>query len=208
MKSHRLIAVLFVVRVLTPDLAVGQGNTVAGNVFLQGVPADGAVVYLKHESIPSGTTSPEALVIDQRSLRFVPQVLSVLPGQEVQFRNSDPLFHNVFSPDTLGEDFDLGTYPAGQWRSHRFHRPGVHPILCHVHPEMEAYVVVVTTPYHAVSDATGRFRVDNLPSGTYALEVWHRRAAPYRRTVNVTWSDDLRLQIRLDGRRSGLRAQR
>jgi hypothetical protein len=72
---------------------------------------------------------------------------------------------------------------------------------------MEAYVVVVTTPYHGVSDATGRFRVGNLPAGTYALEVWHRRAAPYKRTVTVRGNDDLRLEIRLDGRRSALRAR-
>jgi plastocyanin len=191
-----------------PELAIGQSNAITGNVFLQEVPADGAVVHLYHESVPIDATTAETFIIDQRSLRFVPQVLSVLPGQEVQFRNSDPLFHNVFSPDTLGEDFDLGTYPAGQWRSHRFRRPGVHPILCHVHPEMEAYVVVVTTPYHGVSDSTGRFRVGNLPPGTFALEVWHRRAAPYTRTVTVRENSDLRLEIRLDGRRSSLRARR
>jgi len=208
MKSPRFIMVLFVAWALTPNLAIGQGNAVTGNVFLHGVPADGAVVYLNHGSVLLDTTTSEPFVVDQRSLRFVPQILSVLSGQEVQFRNSDPLFHNVFSPDTLGEDFNLGTYPAGQWRSHRFRRPGVHPILCHVHPEMEAYVVVVTTPYHGVSDATGRFRVENLPSGTYALEVWHSRAAPYRRTVTVRENDDLRLEIRLDGRRSALRARR
>ena len=208
MKSPRSIIVLFAAWTVTPNLAIGQGNAVTGNVFLNGMPADGAVVYLNHESVVLDTTTPEPLVIDQRSLHFIPQVLSVLPGQEVQFRNSDPLFHNVFSPDTLGEDFDLGTYPAGQWRSHQFRRPGVHSILCHVHPEMEAYVVVVTTPYHRVSDAAGRFRVRNLPAGTYALEVWHRRAAPYRRTVTMRENDDLQLEIRLDKRQRALRARR
>ncbi len=208
MKLPRSVMALSVAWMVMPNLAIGQSNVFSGNVFLDGVPADGAVVYLNDESVLLDTATVEPLVMDQRSLHFVPHVLSVLPGQEVEFRNSDPLFHNVFSPDTLGEDFNLGTYPRGQWRGHRFERPGVHAILCHVHPEMEAYVVVVTTPYHGVSNSTGRFSVRNLPPGTYALEVWHRRAAPYSDIVTIRQNDDLHFDIRLERRRKALEARR
>ncbi|HSR43542.1 MAG TPA: carboxypeptidase regulatory-like domain-containing protein, partial [Longimicrobiales bacterium] len=59
-------------------------------------------------------------------------------------------------------------------RSHTFTEPGPHVILCHVHPEMAAYVVVVDTPHHGVTDREGRFRIEEVPTGTYRLGVWQR----------------------------------
>ena len=59
-------------------------------------------------------------------------------------------------------------------------------IFCHVHPEMVAYVVVIGTPYRAVTDADGRFRVDNVAPGTYRLRTWHRRLQTHEEIVTVS----------------------
>lgn len=171
-------------------LALGPGSVAADSVVVTGTLRSGrfrvadAVVYLvpldPGESAPMGDT----VIIDQRDLRFLPRVLPVRPGATVEFRNSDPVLHNVFSPRGVGPGFDLGTYPRTDQRPHTFLEPGTHVILCHLHPEMVAYVVVVGTPFYTVVDDDGRFSL-TAPPGRYLLRVWHRRAAPFERTVQA-----------------------
>ncbi|MBI4409657.1 MAG: hypothetical protein HY561_08120 [Gemmatimonadetes bacterium] len=173
-----------------------EGTLSALNVRLTG-----AVVFLVPAE-PTGAAEalrppPTSHLIDQVNLRFVPRVLPVLPGSRVQFRNSDPILHNVFGPAGPGSGFDLGTYPRGERREHTFAEPGAHVILCHVHPEMVAYVLVIPTPYHSVVDRDGRFRLQ-LPAGRYALHVWHPRTRPYERPLLVRDGTSIRLEVELE----------
>lgn len=156
-----------------------------GSVRAMNVRTAGAVVYLI--PLDGGPVPPpiDTALIDQRDLRFVPRTLVVPPGAVVQFRNSDPILHNVFSPPGVAEGFDLGTYPRGEGRPHGFTAPGTYVILCHVHPEMVAFVVVVPTTYYAVVDEDNRFRVDKLRPGRYQLRVWHWRTATLDRVVTL-----------------------
>ena len=131
--------------------------------------------------------APEAhAVMDQKRLVFVPHVLPVLVGTTVDFPNSDRVLHNVFSPDETAEKFNLGTWPQGEIRSYTFKRVGSAVMLCNVHPEMEAYVVVLPTPFFSKTDAEGNFRIEGVPPGAYTLKVWQKRdlkAAPQQVTV-------------------------
>ncbi|PYR21324.1 MAG: hypothetical protein DMF95_25905 [Acidobacteria bacterium] len=119
------------------------------------------------------------LKIVQQNRRFEPHFLVVPVGSVVDFPNVDPFFHNVFSLFD-GKRFDLGLYEAGTSRSVPFNSPGVCYIFCNIHPEMSAVVVVVDTPYFAVSNRAGEFRVPNVPMGRYVLSVWHERHKPER----------------------------
>jgi hypothetical protein len=51
-------------------------------------------------------------------------------------------------------------------------------LLCNIHPEVSAAVVVLSTPYYAVSNAAGDALVRNVPSGRYRLDAWHERSTP------------------------------
>lgn len=174
----------------TPPLA-GQSVQVArieGRVTRQGLPVDDAVVFLvPADGRATPETSPERAVIDQRDLSFVPAVVAVSPGSTVAFPNSDPVLHNVFHPGgSSGPPFNLGTYPGTERRAVTFEHEGVYVILCHVHPEMSAYVVVTDSPYRAVSDEDGRFAIDDIVPGHYRVKVWHRRAAEQEFRVVLT----------------------
>ena len=196
----RACAVLVVL--LLPGLALGQGTAIEGVVQAGRQPVRDAVVYLEDDeaAIPA-VMSVDTATVDQHGLRFVPQVVVGRPGLTVSFLNSDPILHNVFSPGWLGKPFDLGTYPSDSVRSHRFAAEGPHVILCHVHPEMVAYVLIVATPYHAVTDAEGHFRIPGVTSGTYRLAVWRRGSEPRRERLVVP--DRRALTLKLDISRPG-----
>jgi plastocyanin len=178
------------------DTLRSASGRVEGTVFTGTLPAAGAVVFLDAGNATAADPDGAPVIIDQINLRFVPQVVAVLGGTTVAFPNSDPILHNVFSPRGPGDGFNLGTYPPGETRARRFHEPGVHVILCHVHPEMVAYVAVVPSPHRAVVDGDGRFVID-APAGRYTLRVWQARRAAVERDVTVAAGGTVRLQLQL-----------
>lgn len=115
--------------------------------------------------------------------RFEPRVLVVPVGSTVRFPNRDPILHNVFSVSG-GNAFDLGLVPRGEGGEARFGEAGVVRVFCNVHHRMVGYVVALDTPFHAVPDAAGRFRLTGLPPGPGRLVVWHERAEPLTRRVD------------------------
>ena len=75
-------------------------------------------------------------------------------------------------------------------------------ILCHVHPEMAAFVVVVPARYWATVENNGRFRLEGVPPGLYTLRVWHRRVHHFAQSIVVPANGVLRLELDV-GREGG-----
>lgn len=117
------------------------------------------------------------LVLAQHNKSFEPNLLIVPVGAVVKFPNRDPFFHNVFSL-YQGKRFDLGLYEAGKTRTVLFDRPGISYIFCNIHPEMNAVVIALETPYYGVSDPQGTIEIPGVPPGRYVLHVWHQSSAP------------------------------
>lgn len=156
-----------------------------GTVLWRGRPAEAAVL----EFIPSSQNAmsvSDTVLIDQRHLRFAPRVVGAAAGTTVEFQNSDEIMHNVFSPERRGANFDLGTYPQGESRTHTFDEPGSFVILCHVHPEMAAWIVVSESPWVAATDESGVFTISSLPPGGYELVGWYRRRVVHRARIDIT----------------------
>ena len=144
-----------------------------------------AVVYL--ESAPSGAfedIEPARLRMDQRNETFIPHVLAVTAGTLVDFPNNDSTYHNVFSL-SRAKRFDLGRYARGRSKTVRFDRPGIVRVFCDIHSHMSAFVLVFSHPYHATTEADGRYRIDNIPPGSYTVTVWHEGQTRDSRTVVI-----------------------
>ena len=166
-------------------LAAGAAGaaTLTGKVSVAGAKDNAdAVVYV--DGFDGGAASGKA-VMDQEGMEFVPHVLAVQTGTEVEFANSDSVSHNVFTPDGCADRFNLGTWGKGETRSHTFDEPCTAVILCSLHPEMEAYVVAVPTPYFAVTGADGSYTIEGVPDGTYTVKVWHPKKKEVSRQVRV-----------------------
>jgi plastocyanin len=144
-----------------------------------------SVVYL--ESAPRGAFEPSdagRAVMDQRNEAFVPHVLAITTGTSVDFPNSDAFYHNVFSL-SKSKRFDLGRYATGKSRTVRFDRPGIVRVFCDIHSHMSAFILVFGHPFFAVTDAEGRYRIENVPPGTYGVIAWNEGGSSDPAAVTV-----------------------
>jgi len=144
-----------------------------------------SVVYL--ESAPRGAFEPSdagRAVMDQRNETFVPHVLAISIGTTVDFPNSDKFYHNVFSL-SKSKPFDLGRYAAGNSRPVRFDRPGIVRVFCDIHSHMSAFILVFSHPFFALTDAEGRYRIENVPPGTYGVIAWNEGTPSEPKAVAV-----------------------
>lgn len=179
MKLTVLISVIAMAAFLAAPARVQAGD-ISGKVVCKGVrDSRDVVIYLAN--VPGQFAPPkDHALMDQKNLEFIPHVLPVVAGTTVDFLNSDDVMHNVFSPDQDADKFNLGSWPKGQIRSHTFQMKCdddvcAPVVLCNVHPEMEAYVVVLKNPYFAVTDKAGNFIIKDVPAGDYHLEMWHSK---------------------------------
>lgn len=148
-------------------------GVIKGVVKNQNIKKAPAVVYIEEMPGVEFKQSKKISALDQKAKIYIPHLLPVLVGSKVDFMNSDEVEHNTFSPDN--EKFDLGNWNKGEKRSYTFKRAGFYTILCSLHPEMVAYVCAIKTPYFAVTDKDGNFRIPNVPPGNWKLKVWHER---------------------------------
>ena len=98
------------------------------------------LVYALLWAVCADTHATE-LLIDQKDKQFSKKTVKIKVGDVVEFRNSDPFAHNIFSlSDT--KSFDLGSYPQGQSKKVGFDKPGRVEVECSIHPGMQMVIEV------------------------------------------------------------------
>jgi len=191
--------VLALIVVLAGAESIAQAGGIKGRVKAKGARHHGdAVIYIASVAGKNFEAPKEHARMDQKNLTFIPHVLPLLAGTTVDFLNSDEVLHNVFCPDKCAEKFNLGTWPKGQVRSYTFKAVGCTPVLlCNVHPEMEAYIVVVGTPYFGVSAKDGSYSMKDVPAGKYTLTIWHEKLKGEPQEISVPASGDTEANFEL-----------
>jgi len=178
---------LLLIALMVCGLALAaHAGSVSGKV--SGVTGE-SVVYV--DTIAGKTFPAPAAhrLMDQKGIQFHPHIMIVQQGTTVDFQNSDTINHNVAWTSVGGNmqlAHNLGTWPKGEKRSFKFDNPGVVPLMCYVHPEMAAYILVSPTPYYAATDKTGAYKIDNVPDGSYSVVAWHEGAKGLPKTVAVS----------------------
>jgi plastocyanin len=173
-------------------IAVVLGLTLAGFAGdISGKVAGGKGKSVVWVEAPAGKTYPAPSakpVMDQKGLVFSPHIMVVEQGTTVDFLNSDKVQHNVYWPSISGNKkltHNLGTWPQGEKRSFKFDNPGAVTLLCNVHPEMAAYIIVSPTPYFAQTDNDGEYKLSNVPDGDYKVTAWHEGMKQQTKDVKV-----------------------
>jgi plastocyanin len=170
------------------------------NVYDQGnKPLADAVVVLQRAGPAKSGNKPKRAVIEQIDREFNPFVSVVQTGTTVAFPNRDPLLHHLFS-FSQAKTFEIKLYRGEAPRDLLFDEPGVVALGCNIHDWMEAYVLVVDSPYHAKTSSQGNALVINLPAGDYRLWFWHphQKKPPPPQTLRVAQSDKRQLTTRFE----------
>ena len=196
--AHKFLLFLFYICFgLYPSLAfavstaatpIGQGSLSGTiNIFRTKVKTKGPksdkniIVYLERLDGEKPSPVSKLVSMDQQGLVFIPHVLPVQLGTTVEFLNNDNVDHNVyFLFEKTGKTLDLGTWPKGVSVKHTFTEKDAVIVLCKLHLEMAAYVVVLDSPYYTTvsieeKSQMAQFKIANVPSGKYRIHTWHKK---------------------------------
>ena len=132
----------------------------------------GTVVAL--EGVERGKR-PRDFELDNAKCLFVPHVSAVMAGAKVRIKNTDPILHNTHGYLDRLTVFNIALPTKDQVVdvTQRIKKPGVVEVVCDAHTHMRAWIVVRDNPYFAVTDDTGKFRIDEIPPGRYRATAWH-----------------------------------
>jgi plastocyanin len=170
--------------------SLAQAGEVKGKVSAPGLKsAENIAVYIDAIAGKKFNSPVEHATVDQRNQIFTPHTVVILRGTTVDFLNSDHVAHNVYWPSVSSNKalrHSLTIVSPGQKKSFQFDNLGTAQILCNLHIEMLGYVVVVPTPYFALTGNDGTFTIKDVPPGTYTLKTWSEDGKPTTQSVTLT----------------------
>ena len=150
------------------------------------------LVYVKESksgSLSKNYEAPkDAVVIDQKGCVYIPHVLGVMVGQQLDILNSDGTLHNIHALPKVNKEFNKAMPRSKKLMSVTFDKSeDPFKIKCDVHPWMGAYLGVFDHPYFAVTDDSGSYTISGLPAGKYVIEAWHEKLGS--QTADITVDD-------------------
>jgi plastocyanin len=144
-------------------------------------PVDQVVVIVEPVGGDRGAAAPRSggqrTVIDQKNLRFVPEISVVRTGTSIEFPNSDQVRHQVYS-FSPAKNFKLALYAGKIYPPLAFDKPGLVTLGCNIHDSMIGFVYVTDSPWFGKTGTQGRVDIAAVPPGDYRVRLWHPRFAP------------------------------
>jgi len=169
-----------------PACAAKHSSPVTAEVLVLGAGNALANVFVEVKNPPAGAAPKGRVEIDQNGCMYKPHVTAVGAGQELLFKNSDGILHNVHGLPEVNREFNVGMPATLKEKGQVLAKPEpMFKVKCDVHPWMNAWVAVVSHPYFCITGADGKFTIANLPAGTYQVEAWHERLGTQTGSVTV-----------------------
>ena len=183
---------------------VAQAGTVSVDVSdAAGKPLADAVVFLDSAEARKLVKPLVGAEVAQEKRQFVFRVLVVPVGTEVRFPNHDTVRHHVYS-FSPAKKFELKLYSGTPSNPVLFDRPGVVVLGCNIHDQMVGWMLVVDTPFYAITPAAAsKVQLDNVPPGAYTLRTWHARlpvgAPAQEQALTVPATGVVSVSVRMTG---------
>lgn len=118
-------------------------------------------------------------LLDQKGCRFIPGMMVVPKGGDLDILNSDPVLHNIHTYEILGSArrtlFNFGQPNQGSklTKPIKVRRGEWVKVECDAHDFMHAWMFAAPSPYVAVTPADGSFAIADVPPGRYKVRAVH-----------------------------------
>jgi hypothetical protein len=170
-----------------PDLVVGSDGGIANVVVV--------VKAAKGKKLDPPASNP---VFDQKTCEFRPHVLAFPAGSTIDILNSDGILHNIHTTSTVNPSTNQAQpkfKPKIQLKVEKPEWPI--KVQCDAHGWMSAYWISQEHPYYAVTDASGNFKISDLPAGDYDVEIWQEKLGKKTEKVSVKAKEDTKVAWKL-----------
>lgn len=131
-----------------------------------------------------GKWDGKGATLDQKGCVFHPHVVVTSPGK-LEVLNSDGILHNFHSYSKKNAPLNRAQPGFRKKMEVEFKESEIIKITCDAHPWMAGWLVVSDHPYVGVTDEKGTFKIENVPPGTYTLELWHETLGTAKQQVTV-----------------------
>lgn len=143
---------------------------------------------------PMEAASP---VLDQKGCQYVPHVLLFPAGSTLKINNDDGILHNIHTYSTKNPPINMAQPKFKKTIETKFDQPEIVRATCDAHGWMEGYFVVEDHPYYAKTDATGNYKLTDVPPGDYEVKVWHEKLGEKTQKVTVPAKGEAKADFQL-----------
>ena len=138
--------------------------------------------------------------LDQKGCEYQPHVLAFPAGSTVEILNPDGILHNVHSYSKANSPFNQAMPKFKKNLDVKIDKPEVIEVKCDVHGWMHGWLVSAPTPYVAVTDNSGAFKLTDVPAGSYTVEFWHEKLGKTTQKVTVKAKEDAKVNVEMAGK--------
>lgn len=140
---------------------------------------------------------PQKVTLDQKGCEYHPHVLAFPAGSTVEILNPDGVLHNVHSYSKVNSAFNKAQPKFKKKLTVKIEKPEAVEVKCDVHGWMQGWLFAAPSPYVAVTDNSGSFKLTDVPPGTYTLEVWHETLGKISQKVTVKAKEEVKVSFEM-----------
>ena len=149
---------------------------------------ENVVVY-----ISAGADDPnppsQAVTFTQKGCQYIPHVIAIHTGQELDVLNADQTSHNIHPLAKVNREWNKSQPPGAPPIKDKFDAPEFISVKCNIHPWMHGWFAVLKTNHYAVSSNGGAFSLPNLPAGKYTVTAWHEDYGTKTQDVTISGNE-------------------
>jgi hypothetical protein len=172
---------------IAPEMLIGGDGGIANTVVV--------VKASKGKKLDPPAANP---VFDQKTCEFRPHILAFPAGSTIDVLNSDGILHNIHTTSTVNPSVNQAQpkfKPKIQLKIEKPEWPI--KVQCDAHGWMSAYWIAQEHPYVAITDASGAFKIADLPPGDYEVEMWHEKLGKKTEKVSVKAKEETKVAWKL-----------
>lgn len=140
------------------------------------------------------------VTLDQKGCEYQPHVLAFPVGTTVEILNPDGILHNVHSYSKVNSPFNMAQPKFKKTLDVKIDKPEAIEVKCDVHGWMQGWLVATESPYVAVTDNSGNFKLTDVAPGSYTVEVWHEKLGKNTQKVTVKAKEDAKVSFEVAGK--------